>query len=363
MMSRTRLILEMLSPGSYLYATGFLLLFTVMSVSGTGSLAGVMFAVFILFYLQTIHVQRWDAYRALNLTRGTYISHRRALITAAAVLAAVVGACLNTWLRGGFPWPWAVALAGGWIWAVARPPKEPWHEKTRAAEPSSPRSRTRTPLAEIVRIPQVQAWAGYWGGLLAASAVILGINWFRGEGVFATGQPTEQQLVRMMAPVFFIVPAVGLPMLLSSSGGSLRTWVELGGRRSQWTRETLVAGAANAVLGMAAVTALVALTPLRGAQAAQMWLDAAVLAITVPPAFYALALLRGTRTGLVNLFTLGLVVGVWACVVLSVPLPLTFALAVAAFLFWAMSWPTLVRNHVVFNPGLAEWLGLDRARA
>ena len=360
MSSRIRLLLGMIGPGNYLLLVGFLLLFTVMSVSASGMLPSIFFAIFVFFYPHRIHSDRWDAYRALSLTTSLYLMHRRVLVTAAVMPSVLVGLSLSGWLQGGFPWAWALALLGGWLYGIAKPPKDSWHGRQLVDEAFAPPLPARTPVAEIVWRPQVGAWAGYWGMMLVGGTVILGVNWLQSEGIFAEGLTTEHQWAGMMAPLFFLGPAIGLPMLVSTSGSSLRAWVELGGPRGRWVRETLKIAVGNVLLGMAAVTGMVAFAPLQGAAATTMWMTVGALCITVPPAFYALALVRRTTTGLVSVLTLALVVSVWVCVTLGIDGPVTLALASGTFLFWALSLPTMARHHNVFRAGLAEWFGLRR---
>lgn len=285
----------------------------------------------------------WERYRAIGLDTRYWRHHHRLLVSATVIVLLLLAVVMWSLTPIHIQPVFLLGLVVGGGIALLR--KDGAHQHRGQAMPE--RSRfPLTPVVQMIREPQVTAWAFLWGGAPVLVIVL---------GLLVQYARLESDL----AGIFFTVVFVqGVFVIMGEFGRSFREWVGFGGHRAVWARETAVIGFISPVcaLVLGVLAALVSGQLLTTEMVVVPVAGALLLAIVV-----VLAELASGRTWWVPIAYVGAGVGVvvlWATG--HLPVGMVLASGIVLYLLHALTLPAVARQAVPGSSGASAWLGLRK---
>lgn len=323
---------------------------TFAAASSTGpGWAGLGWAVAVMVLLASA-APTWERYQAIGLGSAYWRGHHRILVIGIALLLLVEAAVL--WALTAFdinPWFPLALVVGAGVALLRKGGASP--QKVRSGAVPSLADRVRfplTPVVQMIRVPQLTAWAFLWGGAPVLIVILALLVRFA-------------RLESDLAGIFFTIVFVqGVFVISGEFGRSFREWVGFGGHRSVWARETAAMGVVNPVCALlfAGLAALVSSRPMTTEMVVIPVYGALLLAIVVVLA--ELADRRAWWLPLVYVVVGNGIVALWATS--HLPLVMVLVAGVALYLVHALTLPAVARRSVPGSSGVSTWLGL-RANA
>lgn len=310
-----------------------------------------LFTFMVIVYLLTTSPD-FRGYQVLNLSRRHWARHKQRLVTIFALAMLVTIGLVAAITAAGFDGVLVgcvlAVLAYRLIWLPK--PAEPIGQ--RAQQPGAESSAgwiSMSPVNQIIRVPQGRTWVGLWLSYLAVVLVIDIVT-----GIFSEPEPGRIIVVAVMIVLFTALH------IMQTVGQSLRRWVQFGGNRTRWARETAMMGVIGPVMVVLAGGLYIWLA---GTEHAAFTVGVLLVAALMVPVLSVLLELAGrngtwwavggfaTASALfLLLYALGDVSGLGV-----------MALTAVQYLVFALILPAVARNHFVFGTGVRGWFGVKAA--
>lgn len=309
------------------------------------------FTFMVVVYLLTTSPDFRD-YQALNLSHRHWARHKQRLVALFVLAMLVTIGLVGAISVVGVDWTLVgcvlAVLAYRLIWLPK--PTEPSAQRARQLEPESGAGWIPvSPVNQIIRVPQSKTWAGLWFSYLVVVIVI----------DLVTGIFSEPETGRIVAVAAMIAVFTALHVM-QAVGQSLRRWMQFGGNRTRWARETAMLGLIGP--GMVAL-----------AGGLYIWFAGTGHAAATVGVLFTVALLVPVLSILLELADRN---GTWwafcGFAAVSALFLLFYALGTVSgrgmialtagqYLVFVLILPTVTRNHLVFGTGVRDWFGVRAA--